>query len=352
MTDILLVTVECVRWDHRHHCPVFDDCDTVRGVAPGSFTRPSLAGLHSGQFTAALDAAVQGPTLAETLQQAGYDTAAVTYSPQTAPVFGFGRGFDSYESVDGDGGPLGRGSRWRERLGEYGLVRKLFRRLQSKNATLAQIPHDDAVVDSALAQWQSMDGPRFLWVHLMGSHRPYGWGDNAMPARVGRRAAEASEGQALSRADREWVRECYQDALRRTGERAQRLVKDVDADVTVVTGDHGEELGRDGAPFFHAPYRRRVSDALLDVPVGARGLDVDTGVSLAALPRRVVERVDVSPPTAWAGDEVAVSAAPWNEIATVRVQSGETNLRLEGVTTATSADKRAVEEQLAALGYY
>jgi len=345
--DILLVTVECVRWDRKDCCPVFEGLDVVEAAAPSSFTRPSLAGLLSGQVSAAVAAETQPPTLATALSRAGYETAAFAHSPQLTPTFGFSRGFHQFHGQTGDSGALARGSSLREQLARVGPVRRVYRRLAPKHATLSALPSDEQVIGAAREWWQDTDGPRFLWVHLMGSHRPYGW-QNRLPESLGRRAANATE--QLPGDGHKRVVEYYERGLDRVGKLAASLVGETEA-IVAVAGDHGEELGEEGV-YFHAPYRRRVVDSLARVPLGVQGLSVNGPVGLAGLPRLLCDTVDVRAPEQWATVDDRVTVAPWAGKASVRVATGSEVLRFsDAVASTASTAGQAVGEQLEALGY-
>jgi hypothetical protein len=353
MRDILLITIECVREDYVDKCPVFESLDTATGIVTGTFTRPSLAALHSGQFQAAIEGAMpDGPSLATVLHRAGYDTAGFAYSPQVAP-FGFEQGYGRFETVETDS-IIARGSSLRERFGQSKLVRRLYRRRQSKNATLAKVPRDELVVDEALNAWSRMKSPRFLWVHLMGSHRPYGWEDDALPAGVGAKAANAESRNELTREQRDEITTHYCHGVKRVGSQAKRIVEEVGDVVTVVAGDHGEELGEHGY-YFHAPYRQRTVDELVRVPVGIRELDIPDTVGLVDIPDLITSATGVSQPDEWESDSTRswqLSAAPWNGTATVRLQD-DVDLRLAGVKASdvSNVHESNFENQLKALGY-
>lgn len=355
--DILLVTVESARYDHRDHCPVFDGLDTARGIAPAHYTRPSLAALLSGQYDAALQSEVQSPTLPSVLQDAGYDTAGFAYSPQTAKMFGFDEGMDHYEAVILEGESMSRGSKLRERLGELGLVRRLHRRLKPKSSTLAEIPRDKGVIDVAIERWEDMSGPQFMWIHLMGSHRPYGWGDEGLPDRIGRRAANAGGRLGLSTDAHESVSAHYRAGLKRTGDAAQRLLDAVSDDTRIIVcGDHGEELGEEGY-YFHGPYRRRVVPTLTDVPVGASNIDLPSDpMGLLDIPALLAREASASIPDTWDAtldSNAHLTLAPWNQKVSVSLTTDSKRLVFNDAEVDRIVDSgdRGVNNQLEALGY-
>lgn len=112
---ILFILVDTLRADHlpmygytRQTAPhlsalAASGVTVTHMYAPASATRPSIASIFSALYPAAHqtnherdflpDAIV---TLAETLQQAGYQTFGVSANPNVSPVFGFSQGFDAY----------------------------------------------------------------------------------------------------------------------------------------------------------------------------------------------------------------------------------------------------------------
>jgi len=364
--DIVLATVECARWDYREHLQPDADLDTHRGVAAGHYTRPSLAAVHGPTWDSVLDTRVRGPTLAETLSDAGYQTHAISYSPQTTDAFGFGRGFDQTRLCEPDSGPLSRGSAARERLSTSRPGRWLHNQLGGgKRAVFDGIPRDASVAEHARDALRT-DEPAFLWIHFMGSHRPYGWDNDAIPERLGQDLADARPrpewfpkrfGQRDADQLRELVKPYYVSALERISGHLTDLIEyATDDTVWCIAGDHGEELGEEGY-FLHAGYRRRVVDTLVNVPVISRGLNVDGPVSLLDIGAHLTDAVGVDAPAAWntrPDRESFLTVAPWNGKATVRYQDDGVDLRFEhaDMTTGTDVDVSPEgENQLEALGY-
>jgi arylsulfatase A-like enzyme len=338
MNDLLLVTVECWRWDRRERVAP-SEFDRTKAVTAGHYTRPSLAGLLTGDVRSAMATAVESQSLAEHLQSAGVSTIAVSDSPQTQQAFGFGRGFDISELPEN--GDESRGTSWRERLGQYRPVRRLYRRVRSKHATLAEVRPDAEAVAAALAHWHQSASPRFMWLHVMGSHRPYGWGEMALPKDVSRRAATASPDSRL------------------TPDAESRLIDSVADDVPmIICGDHGEELGEHGY-FFHGGYRRRLVDELVEVPLATRHVDIRSDVvGLEDIPWLVCDSLDIEPAPQWvdpASRTGWLTVAPWADAVSIRYTTRNGSLTVaDGHRERMSQSRRvsrAAESRLEALGY-
>jgi arylsulfatase A-like enzyme len=116
----------------------------VNTVGQSSWTKPSVASIFSGIWPPALGTISwkqklpeEVETLAESLQTAGYRTAAFVTNPNVVKAFGFHQGFDDF-------------------------YRKLKR------------PSD--VVNEMVLEWLdqlTVDAPFFLYVHTMDPHAPY-----------------------------------------------------------------------------------------------------------------------------------------------------------------------------------
>ena len=250
----------------------------ARSLGDGEDAERSLAeAIERGAKTfSPLDVAT--PTLASTLADAGYTTAAITSNPFLDPKFGLDRGFASYDQVP---------------------RRKA-----------------DAVTDAALA-WlrEHHRGPFFLFVHFMDPHLPY-----RPPAELrGRFTAEIdSHGNysaagvrslrkalpELSAAQRAFLEASYDEEILFVDRELERLLKGLDAlgagDSTLVmlTSDHGEEFFEHGG-FEHG---HSLYDEVLRVPLVVWETHAEAGrrelpVSLADLTPTALEALGVRSPT-------------------------------------------------------
>ncbi|MFD1586906.1 sulfatase-like hydrolase/transferase [Halorientalis brevis] len=379
MRDIVLVTADSVRRDFVDAMPFVSDHDVLTGVAAGHYTRPSLATLQSSRLRASVESKALRPTLADVLADAGYTTIGLVPTAQADPTFDFDAGFDHYDNYmtgGGDNPARNRRSRFREYLGSFDIVRQVYRRLYPMEANMADLPDDGTVVDEAIERFNAAESPRFLWIHQMGSHRPYGTGDEAIPKPLDRKA-EAAGGRhwfgssEVTERERERITDAYRVALGRVDDRTRRLLAEIDADdpVFAFTADHGEEFGEDGY-YYHQGYRRRVADTLVRVPVVLRGVEpVGDRCSLLDLAPTLAGAVDVDAPEEWQGNDLrttttdeALTVAPWHDTATVAWQDFERKLvARDADVTMTEGDQSAsvesadvsddVQKQLRDLGY-
>jgi len=338
--DVILVTADSVRRDFVDAMPFVSGHDVLTGVTAGHYTRPSIAALQSGRLSASIQSKVLTPSLAGVMRDAGYTTIGLAPTAQADPAFGFDAGFDHYDNYTtggGDNPARNRRSGLREYLGSFDIVRQVYRRLYPMEANMDDLPDDGTVVEEAIERFNDADPPRFLWVHQMGSHRPYGTGENAIPGDLDRKA-EASGGRhwfgssEVTPAERETIVGAYRDALGRVDSRVERLRSDLRTEdpVFAFTADHGDELGEDGY-YYHQGYRRRVADAIIRVPVVLRGVDpVGDRCSLLDLAPTLAGAAGVDAPDAWQGNDIreqtteqTITVAPWHETATLAWQDFE-----------------------------
>lgn len=218
--NVLLITLDTTRSD-RLGCYGYQLASTPtldalaaegvlfeRAYTPAPLTLPSHTSMFTGLYPpehglitngrGRLDASV--PTLAESLQRAGYDTAAFVASFVLHSKFGLERGFDTYDDDMTNTEPT-----------EHGLHRQR---------------DGKRVVDLAV-NWlgQPRRKPFFCWVHLYDAHFPY-----------------------QSHADEfgdEFQDRPYDGEIAYVDRQVRRLIDVIDKEKTliVVVGDHGESLG-------------------------------------------------------------------------------------------------------------
>lgn len=377
MEDVVLVTADSVRFDYADEMQFISSNDVIPGISAAHYTRPSLAAIHSSSYLAAAKTQPVGTTLAEALSKAGYTCIGLAPTPQMDPAFGFGAGFDQYESFyEGDGNALEqRTSGLREYLGQFDTVRRIYRQFNPMGAVLDEIPDDEELIDEAIERFNEAEPPRFLWVHLMESHRPYGTGDEAVPVSLDRKAETLGGGGLLGRREltadeRTLLDEKYRDALGRCDDEIRRLIESLDGEPTFAfTSDHGEELGEEGY-YYHQGYRRRVPETIVTVPTVIEGVDLAAErCGLVDLAPTLVSAQGIEPPAEWHGvnlgerePDSTLTIAPWHDRATVLWQDFESRIvsRDAVVSFEAGADEGGVgsaevsddlEQRLKNLGY-
>lgn len=246
--DLLLVTLDTVRADHlgcagyaSAQTPTIDNLAAhgvrfEQAIAPAPITLPSHSTLLTGldvlehgvrnNGTFALDDSHE--TLAESLRDQGYRTAAFIGAYVLDARFGLDQGFAHYDDAVNPNN-IGRTS------GHYNERSAA----QVTNAAIAWLGKD---LDAAGEQ------PRFTWVHYFDAHAPY-----EPPGEFRQRFARKPYDGELAFIDSQLAR--LLEFLEERGRLARTLV--------VLTADHGEGLGEHGED----THSRLLYDSTLRVPL-------------------------------------------------------------------------------------
>ncbi|HEY2904367.1 MAG TPA: sulfatase-like hydrolase/transferase [Vicinamibacterales bacterium] len=320
--NVLLVTIDTVRADHvgaygymKPTTPTLDRLarEGVRfadATSQAPLTGPAhaaiLTGSYPGRFGVRDNAAAPLPesatTIGELFKASGYRTAAFIAAFIVDRQYGFGQGFDEFDSR--------------------------FERFTSAAKLQARRPAGP-VVDDALKWLAATSGaPFFAWVHLYDAHAPY----DAPPAFRTRFPAAPYDG-AIAYVDASVGR--LIDALAQSGQLERTIV--------CVVADHGEGLGEHGESehgFFlydatlHVPWILRLpahSHAGTVVTEQVRAIDVTpTLAAIAGLPKPSgIDGEDVmplvtghhraEPPPSYAETFYPKFHFGWSEMRSVRV---------------------------------
>ncbi|MFC6941415.1 sulfatase-like hydrolase/transferase [Salinirubellus sp. GCM10025818] len=347
---VLLVTVDSLRAD------ALDVMPRVRGLADRGvrfdrafahgnwtpFSFPSILGADPVFADAPRVGPSRRPTLAESLDRDGVDTAGINAANGFLTAhWGYDRGFGTYETFMNPSGPVGRFlaahptvGGWAQVLGSplrraANAVRGIERHhavdtshlLRAEERALEFLdretggldregqaldrdgaPDRGEAVGEAERAGNRADDPFFLWVHYMDTHTPY------VPAPKHVRAVTDGEkgaarmfgahlraglGRGVSDRTLDALRDLYLGAAHQVDASVGRLLDALEArglreeTAVLVAGDHGEEFMEHG----HLAHYPKLYDELIHVPLVA---DVPEGASL-----RVPEAVglDLIPPT-------------------------------------------------------
>jgi arylsulfatase A-like enzyme len=288
---------------------VFTNCRSQ-----ASWTSPSLATLHTGQYpmvhyaTADRPLGTSQPTLAELLRAAGYDTEAVVANRLCHRPSGLARGFDDY--VYWDQGGLGR------RLGYYETYfYYLENRIYERRNTRAGVKddHTEVITDRVVRRLQKdRRRPLFMWVHYLDPHSPYS-PPPAFAAPADRPLIDEFDHGKKKRAA--LMRRFYDDEVRYVDSELARVFAAARPGAVIfITSDHGEEF------WEHDNYDhgKTLYDEVLRVPLVARMPAVPAGVCGAP-----VGVIDVAPtilgllglevPPSMQGRDISgAPSAPWD----------------------------------------
>jgi len=199
------------------------------------------------------------PTLASSLREAGYYTAAIGFNPFLDPGWGLNRGFTEYTAYPQP--HLGIG------VGPYAL-RELFRDKYQK------VMGTEARADRAI-DWLSRNDERpfFLWLHIFDPHSPYSPPSQYLPDSEGRTSfypmLEPIDSRVIRKEERARIRDLYLAEVQYVDDNVGRVLqrlKDLglyDDSLVVFTSDHGEEFW-DHGDFEHG---HTVYEELIEVPL-------------------------------------------------------------------------------------
>jgi arylsulfatase A-like enzyme len=284
-TRVVLVTLDTLRYDcvagpspamPRLAAVAARSTSFSNAYASSSSTQPThaslLTGLHPWQHGVHRNGSVLAEahtTVPERLAAAGWWTGAVVASFPLDGKFGFGQGFAAYDdefSADLDV------NQWTEAQAEGGHF----------------YTPCEQVTDRALALLDGAPGERqFLWVHYFDAHAPYGeTGDG--PMKVSRLLAAARQRSPELPALIDEARRLYDQDVASIDRALARLLSRLEQDAPewethlVVTTDHGESFGDDGA-FGHGSTVSKVqvqSPLIVLSPRVAAGPRADTAGSI------------------------------------------------------------------------
>lgn len=274
--SIILISVDALRADHlgsygyaRRTSPTLDALAASGTRFEWAFTscpstRCAIPSLLTGRYFSTLKPKRDVPTLAKTLRDAGWQTAAITCCAR----FGLAA----------------------NELAGFTLVDATADAIRMSRAGQS---NGDVVVDTALEWLRARDPakPYFLWVHLYEPHYPY--------------SAPSGPDFGDSDVDRYDTEIAYADA------QLARLLAAADNAVIAVTADHGDEFGEHGIR-FHA---RSLYNQVVRVPLilrvpGGKPRVVDTPVSIVDIMPTLLDLVGVAGPPGMNGVSLVGEAPP------------------------------------------
>ncbi|MFT7462453.1 MAG: arylsulfatase A-like enzyme [Pseudohongiellaceae bacterium] len=275
---VVLITLDTLRYDRvigaQSAMPLLADAATrgtlfTRSYAATSSTQPTHAtlftGLHPWRHGVTRNGMVlpeQNATLAEVLSAAGFETAAAVSSFPMRDLFGWERGFDSYQDEFTHG--RARKKTWKEFTPDWEHF----------------YSQADTITDQALALIDGASSERqFFFFHYFDPHAPYG--DSWRPGPNSKFIASEQQVETLDLTMAlDESKELFQESLKKAlkgysrdvaflDEQLSRLLKRLAADAEhtethiIITADHGESFG-DDLSFGHGD---RVSQQQLHVPL-------------------------------------------------------------------------------------
>jgi arylsulfatase A-like enzyme len=284
--NVLLITIDCLRPDHtsaygyeRLTTPHLDDLASegvrfTQAISQGPCTRVSFAAMFSSTYPAMLGGFLrlspQRTVLAEILRQAGYCTVAVGSNPYLSPLYGYDKGFETFDDSLVP---------WVQPH-QHRLLKHLNRCFIIARRWLPYLPASALTAKAVrFLRCHPVARPWFLWLHYMDVHDPY-----RPPRRHAARFRSArrpklsdralwqkalSQPEEISENERQHLIDLYDAEISFADEQIGRLLTQLrrlgsdDSTLIIVTADHGEEFGEHDQ-FSH---RFKLYDELLRVPL-------------------------------------------------------------------------------------
>mgnify|MGYP000394953861 CR=1 FL=1 len=294
-SNVVIVTVDCLRaedWENISS-PSPEGTDSIKMISPGGATRYSMPAILTGSHVSEMGGypSIEGvPTLANILNNAGYDTHFLHGNPWLNSEYGFGPFRDIYApTVDGSdihaSSNNGDESENLTSLLDDYLPDSISSIAYPLKYRLLDAPKVGAenLVDEAISRLSS-DENTAVWLHLMDLHRPYSVVPRNPLSLDYYRLLRFTRPEFfdLPADARPLIQETYKKNLQLVSRELGRLVDEaVDNDTLwILTSDHGEEFGNEGN-WFHR--NDRLNNELLNVPFEIRSpsdvIDVEGPVS-------------------------------------------------------------------------
>ena len=352
--NLILITIDCLRADHvgalGYHKPTTPRIDELaaKGVvftqafAHGPRTPASFPAILTSTYplmyggTAALSE--ERVTLAESLRNAGYFTAAFHSNPYLSRALNYDKGFDVFWDSMSETSLVsrtGRGVRavFSKSSKLYGILR-FFNRLRDVHALRTPFTKGGAIVDRSLDQLADLPQPPFfLWLHFMDAHYPYLPSLEDFSLFCDRPLGKLQHARLLGKMlenpaqvtaeDIDVLQALYDAQIHYIDQQCGHLfdylmqVGWFDDTVIAITSDHGDEFGEHGdfshATTVHSRSTARLYDELLHVPliICPRPCDgsmyqgqVEDLVGLLDLGPTLLDFLDMSPPANWLGESL------------------------------------------------
>lgn len=281
--DIALIVLDTLRKDYFDEYFDWLPGETIdHAWSTSHWTVPAHASLFTGQYAGELGVHtrnprlnVEGSTLAERLQTAGYETLGFSCNPHLSPEFGFVRGFEDFRrnwvgrQLDADIYPWGSfvsnkrfdgplrypEAIYRLLASDYSTRKSLWDGLQRKlSHTSLDLPDrfQDHGAQAVLADVRNRDWsagtPTFYFANLMETHIPYN-----PPVEYQTDGVDNGGYSFATLIEREGfdpavTRQAYEDCVRYLSDVYRKIVAELQGhfDYVITISDHGEHLGESG----------------------------------------------------------------------------------------------------------
>jgi arylsulfatase A-like enzyme len=340
MRDLLLVTVDSLRYDHvsaygynqdttpficdlasKSH--VFDEAYAHAGATRASFPTiltSSYPLMYGGHEMISEDRTM----ISEVLADAGYRVGGFHSNLFLSSDAGYGRGFDRFYDSKSDPSVVYKFRKvFRRNLSQDGVIYKTLKWAFDKTEQKAGVELGslytpaDKLTDRAIQWIEKGDGnsPTFAWIHYMDVHHPYVppkehqkpfRGQDTISERhaIKLRRKMLEDPMGLTDKERSEIVDLYDAEVRFTDAEIRRLVdaarKILDDPVIIFTSDHGEELGERGE-YGHGKLYEECVHVPLVINDGTGASRKDSLVGLLDVAPTLVDYADHSSPDSFCG---------------------------------------------------
>jgi arylsulfatase A-like enzyme len=349
---VLLITIDSLRADHvgwagyhRETTPVLDSLAESSHTFSNAYSHANqtpnsfpaiLSSTYSTMYGGGKRLSEKQTLLSELLSEVGYTTAGFHSNPYLSEEFGYNRGYDTYYDSITDDSLASKARQFVKRnLDSEGAVFRLLSKAFDTTKRTVGVEIGSASVDAATITDMAVDWvqtspkpPVFLWVHYMDVHQPYvpppehqlPFRDSPISERDSIKLCQKmlGEPEAITDEERAKLVDLYDAEIRFADAEIGRLIDAVDAElddvVTVVTSDHGEELGEDGNYSHHIP---KFFDEYTHVPLliddGTDGAVHDELVGLVDVPPTIADYGGARVPPNYVGSSLRrlIRGEPW-----------------------------------------
>lgn len=321
MTNIILITVDSLRYDHLSCCgyertttpnidriadggSVFENAFAHAGSTKFSF--PSILSSTYAPMYNGVGDMENRMLVSEVLSSNGYSTAGFHSNPFLN--LGYSAGFDRFRDPKDNPSKLSRLRQFIQRTLPhdgitYNVIKSLYNSAERFLGSEIGSAYEDAESMTSLAmEWvdEQTDDNWFLWLHYMDPHHPYLPPSRFRDEFCGREVSDEDaielrrkmlkSPDSVSEAEKTTIIDLYDAEIGFVDEQIGRLLKYVDdtAEKTdvMITADHGEEFGENGE-FSHGTCR----EACIHVPLIIERSETEE----AQRPERLAGLVDISP---------------------------------------------------------
>lgn len=333
--NIVLITMDTVRGDHLSCCgypqpttPHIDELAEEGALFPNvvsaaPWTLPSHASIFTSEYVRTHGAnrkmyylSEKAVTLAETLADAGYQTAGFAGGPNCKALFGLGQGFQHYDDqLD---------VRLSTRALDLALPQEIYERFDLPCPWFVDGERTAPEMNRRVFAWlqnRDKNRPFFLFINYFDAHEWYRWHRGITPKfdpsadkishrdfiealLFGRKLTEEEKKRLIARYDGEIA--YLDDYMGRLFAELQRLGL-LDKTIVAITSDHGESFSEHG----HYSHGTALYDEQIMVPLVLRypeavpkGLKIEEQVSTIDIAPTLLELAGVDVPETMQGESL------------------------------------------------